>query len=234
MHLSPCGRLASAAPAAYRARVSLVAQRPPRLPGAPAALWASILAFSANADVRSADAGETAPLLVPQPAVASGDASFGERQASGWRLSDVPCAAPAAQVTPTRLPADPEALLARWGAPPRIFHADWSTLSGGEAARASLAISLALQLRRGGDGVLLLDGEWGAWRHARCGWTAPPRTLLSLLCSVGRSADTHAQSRRPRWTCTRHSCSRPTCWRASRASRCSGSRTPRRRRCASR
>ncbi|PWN95550.1 P-loop containing nucleoside triphosphate hydrolase protein [Tilletiopsis washingtonensis] len=151
------GQPASAAPAAYRARVSLVAQRPPRLPGAPAALWASILAFGANADVRSADADETVPLLVPQPAVASGDASFGERQAPGWRLSDVPCAAPAAPVAPTRLPADPEALLARWGAPPRIFHADWSTLSGGEAARASLAISLALQLRRGGDGVLLLD-----------------------------------------------------------------------------
>jgi ATPase subunit of ABC transporter with duplicated ATPase domains len=46
----------------------------------------------------------------------------------------------------------PEEIAAEWGLPASVFDRPWTTLSGGEAQRASLAIALSSEPR-----VLLLD-----------------------------------------------------------------------------
>lgn len=218
-------------PGAYRARVSYIAQHPPRLPGTPLDFFKQVLSFAANADVREG----FAELASAEAAAAVDEESMlRERRwtGPGWRLSDAALefgdsatasmngslvslseaqvsrnassAAPltlglgfpagvtlstSGTSTPHKLasstgataastsaaaayalPIEPWTLAARhWALPEAAFTREWAQLSGGEVARAALAIGLTLQARRRSAGVLLLDGA-----------SSPSHTLLTL------------------------------------------------------
>ncbi len=49
-------------------------------------------------------------------------------------------------------PGDPVGLAENWGLPPRIWHEEWSQISGGEAQRAMISIAISLK-----PDILLFD-----------------------------------------------------------------------------
>ncbi|PWN89493.1 P-loop containing nucleoside triphosphate hydrolase protein [Acaromyces ingoldii] len=148
----------SASSAAYRSKVIYVAQRPAAMGATPEEFLEMVLGLKANrrdAAPRLDEAGDE-----ERQAATALDRPQRPEQGSGWHIDDESLSALQEQEErdtdkSATTPATAHGISREWGIAAALWSRNWSSLSGGEAQRISLAIGLHLAVP--GDSVLLLD-----------------------------------------------------------------------------